>query len=149
MENASALTIQERCRQIMMKWRAETDRHMVQNMAPVFLTSLPFPSIWCLCNIMSSVSYTQTARHQTRHSRQSVGERVILTKVWCLPIFRCQDWTNGTWELHISYESFSFLIKSCEERRKEHDTSSLRGCDPDKHVYALGCSVSEFNKKLL
>lgn len=39
-----------------------------------------------------------------------------------------------------------FSHKSWEERGKEHDTSPLRGCDPDKHVYALGSFISEFNK---
>lgn len=53
---------------------------------------------------------------------------------------------DGACELQVSHESFGFSHKSPEERGKEHDTSSLRVCDPDKHVYALGSFISEFNK---
>lgn len=37
---------------------------------------------------------------------------------------------------------------SPEERGKEHDTSSLAVCDPDKHVYAPGRFISHLNKRL-
>lgn len=54
------------------------------------------------------------------------------------------------WMVHVNFKSpmnhLVFLITAQKECGKEHDTSSLRARDPDKHVYALGSFISEFNK---
>lgn len=50
------------------------------------------------------------------------------------------------WELQVSHESFGFHHKSCEEMRREHDTSLLPGSNAHKHVYALGTFILEFYK---
>lgn len=70
------------------------------------------------------------------------------------------------WIVHVNYKSpmnhlgggggFLFFTppvlppshNSPEERGKEHDTSSLAACDPDKHVYAPGRFISHLNKRL-
>lgn len=53
---------------------------------------------------------------------------------------------DGACELQVAHESLGFLITAQKREGKEHDTPSLRACDPDKHVYALGSLISEFNK---
>lgn len=63
----------------------------------------------------------------------------------CLSTFRCHDRMDGACELQVSHESFGFLLKAEKREGEEHDTSPLQGCDPDKHVYALGSFISEFN----
>ena len=88
----------------------------------------------------------QPERRKTRCPRCSVSEGGLLTKERCRSTFRHQDRMDGVCEFQVSHESFGFSHNSAEESGKEHDTSSLQAPDPDKHVYALGSFISEFNK---
>lgn len=88
---------------------------------------------------------TGSQRHQAHRLHCGVSERYLLTKVKCRPTFRRYKSMDGACELQAFHESFGFH-NSLEERGKEHDTFSLRACDPDKHVYALGSFISKLNK---